>query len=161
MKSAIKLSYALIFLLFFAGCSDDEVVNVNLDTTKILSLVNENRAAGATCGSNKKAAVSSLQWSDELAKAALDHSNDMQQNDYFDHTSQDGRKFSERAKNAGYTGSPVGENIANGYRSEESVMQGWMESAGHCKNIMSSNATHLGVAKSTDGYYWTMVLGRE
>ncbi len=58
--------------------------------------------------------VSTLAWSDALAKASLDHSNDMQQSNYFSNDSQDGRKFPERATSAGVVGSPVGGGIANG-----------------------------------------------
>lgn len=170
------MSLGLIVLIGFSiSCSkDDEVkvpvkgveeevaeIDVNLDKDLILSIINSHRKTGATCGSSKMASVGNLAWSDELAKAALDHSNDMQVNGYFDHKSQDGRKFSERAKAAGFTGSPVGENIAAGYSSEESAMKGWMESSGHCKNIMNSRATHVGVARSDEGSKWTMVLGKQ
>lgn len=155
-------------LILFSSCgsdgdqvSIDSEIEVNLDANLILGLVNTHRSAGATCGTNDEESVSALVWNDELAKAALDHSNDMQQNGYFNHDSQDGRTFSERALAAGFEGSPVGENIANGYRSEDAVMIGWMESMGHCENIMDERATHIGVAKSIDGFYWTMVLGRE
>jgi len=139
----------------------DTAIEVNLDADLILGLVNDHRSSGATCGTSDKEAVPTLAWSDELAVAALDHSNDMQQNNYFNHISLDGRTFSERAVTAGFEGSPVGENIANGFQSEVAVIEGWMGSTGHCENIMGSRATHIGVARSDEGSYWTMVLGRE
>ncbi|MGL1887480.1 MAG: hypothetical protein OCD76_13275 [Reichenbachiella sp.] len=37
----------------------------------------------------------------------------------------------------------------------------WVESPDYCENIMGDRATHIGVAKSADGFYWTMVFGRE
>lgn len=157
----------LIAVATFSCGSDDESpsvqsdLEVNLDVNTTLQMINNYRSSGANCGGDNQAAAESLIWSDELAKAALDHSNDMQVNGYFDHTSQDGRKFSERATAAGFEGSPVGENIASGYSSEEAVMQGWMDSPGHCKNIMNSNATHVGVARSDEGAMWTMVLGKQ
>ena len=162
------LSFAFL-IVFVASCGDSDdspapvqsALQLNLDVNVILGIINTNRGVGASCGNDNIAAVSGLVWSEELAKAALDHSNDMQQNGYFDHTSQDGRKFSERATAAGFEGSPVGENIASGYGSEEAVMQGWMKSPGHCSNIMNSNATHVGVARSDECAMWTMVLGKE
>ncbi|MEO9872484.1 CAP domain-containing protein [Ekhidna sp.] len=164
-RKARSLSLIVLMGLSIFSCGDDDGINssveINLDPNSILNIVNNHRRSGANCGGDNLPNTGGLQWSDELAKAALDHSNDMQQNGYFDHTSQDGRKFSERAKSAGFEGSPVGENIASGYQSEESVMQGWMESSGHCKNIMNSNATHVGVARSNEGALWTMVLGRQ
>ncbi|EAY25188.1 CAP domain-containing protein [Microscilla marina] len=132
----------------------------NLDKDKILALVNEARTKGTTCGSNAKPPVTAIKWNDELAKAALDHSNDMQAQDYFSHTGKNGSKFSERAKDAGYTGFPTGENIAWGYSSEEAVIKGWLESTGHCNNIMNGNSNEIGIARSATGNYWTMVLGK-
>lgn len=158
------IAFCLVVCALFISCGKDDApttVNLNLDSELILSIVNENRQAGAVCGEETKASVAALQWSDELALAALRHSNDMQANDYFDHQSQDGRTFSDRAKDAGFTGSPVGENIAGGYPTEAAVMTGWMESPGHCRNIMTSNATHIGIAKSDEEALWTMVLGKE
>lgn len=170
-RSLFKCLNLIVVVLLLASCKDNDSsddplglesnIEVNLDANVILSIVNQNRVSGAVCGSQSREPVSALLWSDELAKAALDHSNDMQVNNYFSHTSQDGREFSQRAKDAGFEGSPVGENIAQGYPNEEAIMQGWMESAGHCNNIMNGNATHVGVAKSDEGSYWTMVLGRE
>ncbi|PWJ40195.1 CAP domain-containing protein [Sediminitomix flava] len=160
-------NYLLTISLFIiVGCDSDVEPNVgklevNLDKAKILELVNQSRWEGAMCGSTAKESVPALKWNDKLAKAALDHSNDMYNNDYFSHTSPDGTNFSKRATNAGYEGRPMGENIAWGYSSEEAVMKGWMNSPGHCKNIMIGNATEIGVAKSDQGNYWTMVLGKE
>lgn len=133
---------------------------INLDKTKILALVNQARAKGTTCGNKAKPPVNALKWSDELAKAALDHSNDMQKNKYFDHKGLNGSSFGQRAKGAGYAGFPTGENIALGYADEDAVIKGWLESTGHCNNIMNGNSTEIGIAKSAEGRYWTMVLGK-
>ena len=91
----------------------------------------------------------------------MDHSNDMQENGYLSHTGLNGSTFDERADLAGFSGAALGENIAVGYGSEEAVIEGWMTSAGHCSNIMNSSATMIGIAKSSEGSYWTMILGRE
>lgn len=135
-------------------------LNVNLDVNKILALVNAARTQGTTCGSTDKPPVGEIKWNEALAKAALDHSNDMHKQDYFSHTGKNGSKFSERAKDAGYAGFPTGENIAWGYRSEEDVVKGWLESTGHCNNIMNGNSNEIGIARSAEGNYWTMVLGK-
>lgn len=165
MKKSIPVSIILSSILVFSCGSDDFLnagdLNINADAATLVNLVNSHRVAGATCGNTAKEAAGQLIWDDVLAKAALDHSNDMQLNDYFSHTGLDGSTFSERTISAGFDGSPLGENIANGYSSEEAVVQAWMESAGHCLNIMNGNATHIGVAKSNNGNYWTMILGRK
>ena len=46
-----------------------------------------------------------------------------------------------------------GENIANGYTAERSVVDGWIKSPGHCKNLMNKAYKEMGVAKI--GTYWT------
>lgn len=166
MRNSILFALIILSSVVNVSCgSDDEPVvgtlNVNADATALLSLVNSHRLSGATCGSDEKTPAGVLSWDDALARAALDHSNDMQRNNYFSHTGQNGSKFSERASSAGFEGSPLGENIANGYTSEQAVIQGWMESEGHCINIMNGNATHIGIAKSEDGNYWTMILGKK
>lgn len=169
MKAIHYTTGILLSLIILTSCkkSSDDVtpdtgsLEVNLDKAKILSLVNAARTKATTCGSTVKDPVAAIEWNDELAKSALDHSNDMQQNNYFSHTGQNGSSFGQRTKDAGYTGSPVGENIALGYRDEEAVIQGWLESTGHCNNIMNGNANQIGIARSTEGNYWTMVLGRK
>jgi uncharacterized protein YkwD len=96
-----------------------------------------------------------------LGKAARAHSVDMATKNYFSHVSKDGSSFIVRAKRAGYT-SPIGENIAWGYRTPEAVMTGWMNSSGHRANILNCKAKAVGVglAKKADGTpYWTQVFG--
>lgn len=159
-----KITTLLIVLVLFSCKKDEEVssaLEVNLDLKAIRSLVNQHRLSGAACGTEQVSPATELAWDDALAQAALTHSNDMQINDYFSHTGQNGSSFSERVTDAGFSGTPVGENIAKGYVSEEDVIAGWMESEGHCSNIMNGSATHIGVARSNEGSLWTMVLGRK
>ena len=56
-----------------------------------------------------------------------------------------------------------GENIAYGYASAQSVMNGWMNSPGHRANILSPNFAEIGVSKvvGADGIpYYTQVFGK-
>ena len=54
----------------------------------------------------------------------------------------------------------AGENIAGGYSTPEEVMNAWMNSAGHRKNILNSNFTMIGVGcyKSNGRLYWTQIF---
>ena len=65
---------------------------------------------------------------------------------YFDHTSLDGRTFTQRIDATGYAWSTAGENIAAGYPSIDAVMDGWIQSPGHCANLMNQDFTEIGVA---------------
>ena len=100
----------------------------------------------------------------QLATAARAHSADMAANNYFDHNSQDGTKFSARLTAAGYSWIAAGENIAAGYRTAKAVMTGWMASKGHCENILSGAFSELGVGVASGsgsyGVYWTQDFGR-
>ncbi len=49
-----------------------------------------------------------------LLKTARDHSKDMYDRAYFDHTSPDGKRFMQRIKDSGYAFSAIAENIAAG-----------------------------------------------
>jgi uncharacterized protein YkwD len=106
-----------------------------------------------------------LAWNSLLLQAASGHSSDMAQNNYFSHTSLDGRTMVQRVVATGYTYSALGENIAAGQSTVESVITGWTNSPGHCQNLMNPAFQDIGVAcvrsdTASYRYYWTMVLGR-
>jgi uncharacterized protein YkwD len=133
--------------------------------TDLMALINQARASNQTCGITSFPATAALAWNSKLFDASAAHSADMANNNYFSHTSLDGRTFDQRISAAGYGWSRLGENIAAGQSSAASVMAGWMASPGHCSNIMGANFTEVGVAcvinnSSTYHTYWTMDLGK-
>lgn len=115
---------------------------------EVIRLTNNERAAGG-CGP--------LTNNDKLHAAALGHSTDMANNDYFSHTGRDGSSMSDRIDRQGYQWRSLAENIAAGYRSPEAVVDGWMNSSGHRRNIMNCNLTEIGVG--FHNYYWTQNFG--
>jgi uncharacterized protein YkwD len=116
----------------------------------VLALVNDARAAKG---------CKALVIDDRITTAAQGHSTDMATNNYFSHTSQDGRTFDKRMIDAGYP-RPGGENIAKGYRTPEQVMEGWMNSKGHRDNIETCAFTTMGLGVDTRGWLWTQNFGR-
>lgn len=135
--------------------SGASVTNVN--QAALLQLVNTVRQSGCTCGSNVMPPAATVTWNDQLATAALNHSNDMYTNAYFNHTSLNGSTAGDRITAAGYIWKAYGENIAKGYSTEQALMDGWLSSEGHCKNIMSALFKEMGVARV--GTYWTQEFG--
>ncbi|MGC1439074.1 MAG: CAP domain-containing protein [Burkholderiaceae bacterium] len=129
-----------------------------------LALINGFRSAGATCGDDVMPAVDPLRVSQLLVIAAENHSDDMFTNGFFDHIGSDGTSPSERIEQTGYRWRTTGENIAAGYPDLDAVMQAWMDSPGHCRNIMSANFHEVGVGlvlgdnNSRYDSYWTMTL---
>ncbi len=138
--------------------SDEQSGNVN--KTLLLTLVNEQRAQGCNCGPQYYNPAKAVQWNDKLELAAQKHCDDMQEKNYFSHTSKDGRKPGERIKAAGYSWSTYGENIGNGYANERAVIKGWLGSKGHCKNIMNPEYSDIGIARSSNGKYWTLIIAK-
>lgn len=143
-----------------------EPIKQNVDdygsnTQSVLDEINKYRANGAPCSTGGK---SPLSWDSNLSVAAVDHSIDMAANNYFSHTGLDGSSPWDRIDKAGFTGTPLGENIAAG-SSVATVVNSWINSPGHCSNIMNSNATLMGYGWATKsgsdwGIYHTMVTGR-
>ena len=87
-------------------------------------------------------------------------------NNFFSHTSHDGRTLSNRLAEVSYTWSNIGENIAAGQVGVNAAMSAWEGSAGHCANLMNPNFTQIGLvcvmgnANTTYGTYWTMDLAK-
>ncbi|CAM2781658.1 CAP domain-containing protein [Saccharomonospora xinjiangensis] len=116
---------------------------------RVVALVNAERA---------DAGCRSVRVDGRLAGAAQGHSDDMAENGYLSHTSQDGRSFSERIEAEGYP-SPAAENIAMGMSTPEAVMDAWMASDGHRRNILNCEIAAIGVGVNPDGWYWTQNFG--
>jgi uncharacterized protein YkwD len=80
------------------------------------------------------------------------------------HTGSNGSSLTDRMAAIGYTGwTALGENVAAGYGSVDSVMTGWMGSTGHRANIVSANFTHVGFGRADSSRgtpYWTQNFGR-
>lgn len=130
--------------------TDPTVDSSNLiDEEAVLALVNDSRIA---------LGLNPLTLNDALNDAAYNHSADMLENDYFDHTGLDGSRFWDRAETAGYQGQPRGENIASGQRSPEAVHDAWMNSDGHRANILTEDITEMGLGRA--GNIWTQIFGR-
>jgi uncharacterized protein YkwD len=131
---------------------------------QILAIVNQNRAQGANCGSaGNFAPAGPLSMHPALRCAARRHSMDMVENDYFSHSSLNGWGPGDRLSQAGYSGGAWGENIAAGNSTAAATMQQWMNSDGHCANLMNGSYTYIGVGYypgASYGHYWTKTFGR-
>jgi uncharacterized protein YkwD len=121
----------------------------------------ENAVAALTNAEREKAGCPAVHIDERLRKAARGHSEDMAARNYFSHDSPDGTTPWDRAEAAGYP-DPSGENIARGYRDATSVVEAWMNSAGHRANILNCDSKAIGVGvelNSGKGPYWTQMFG--
>ena len=125
-----------------------ESINANEFEWRVFQLTNVER---------ENHGVPPLQWNNILGAAARAHTEDMVRNNFLSHTGSDRSDLGQRVTRAGYTWSSVAENIAEGQRSPEEVINSWMNSPGHRANILNPNLIHLGVGYAADK--WTQKFG--
>jgi uncharacterized protein YkwD len=87
----------------------------------------------------------------------------MAQQNYFEHVDLAGRSPADRVRAVGYREKLVGENIAYGPQSVEEVVKGWLDSPGHCENIMDARFAEMGLAYASEaggrrGLFWVQLL---
>ena len=111
----------------------------------VISIVNRHRAAEG---------LGELSHSSALSAAAKTRAKELAVN--YSHLRPDGTLW--------YTIAPgvAGENIAKGQTSATGVMNDWMNSEGHRKNILTKSYTEIGVGcyydNATDTYYWVQLF---
>jgi len=154
------LGQALVEGAASVSCETD----VELFNQTMLAVTNASRLVARACGNVASPAVPTLRWNDRLAQAAVAHARDMTTNNFFDHTGSDGMDVPARAEAAGYLWRAVGENIAGGQLDAAEVQQSWLDSPGHCENVMNSLFTEVGAACLSDPNtdfetYWVVVFG--
>ena len=97
-----------------------------------------------------RAGLLPLKAAPSLMAAALGHSQDMAEHDFFDHDSSDGGTLVNRLIANNYLNWTAGaENIAAGFDTAEAVVNAWMNSAGHRNNILNPDLREIGV-----GYFY-------
>jgi len=102
-----------------------------------------------------------LEENDALKKAAQAHADDMAKRRKMDHTGGDGSTPFKRIEKAGYRYQRAGENIAYGQRGLDELMDAWMTSPGHKRNILGK-FKQIGVAYAIDEDgtpYWCVTFG--
>ena len=155
-----KIALALL-LVTFAGLTGGGIVAraATLDSgeSDLLSQVNSFRASRG---------LSTLVVSDSLTLAAKWMVTDMSVNNYFQHTSLDGRSPTQRMADAGYPAfsTYAGENLAAGYTSAAQVLQGWINSPGHLAVLTNPAYRAIGIGRayasgSLYGWYWGADFG--
>lgn len=121
----------------------------------VLDLINKERIANS---------LPPLAWNQKVADMARQHSKDMSWNNYFNHRGLDGKMVTDRAEAFGINWQMIGENIAmvGGFSDPiQHVVEGWMNSPGHRKNILEPRWKESGIGifiNSNGTYYFTQVF---
>ena len=132
---------------------------------QVLEEVNRARAQARHCGDEAFGPAPPVAWNGKLALAALGHSSNMAEGRFFSHQEPDVSQPADRALRAGYLFRLVGENIASGNRTPQDAVAAWIDSPGHCANLMNPAFTEMGAAYTINPRnenrtpYWTQVFG--
>ena len=140
--------------LALAGCQSTTTLVESIpgaevgSTSGMIELINAERARNG---------LGPVRENSRLSRAALAHAADMVAKDYFSHIGANGSRFTERAADAGYdcAGS---ENIAFGQDTVAIVMDAWIDSPGHHRNILMADAKEVGFGRVNDT--WVQMFGR-
>ena len=125
--------------------------------SRILALVNAER---------RRHGLKELTLNPRLDQAAKLHARNMATFRKMAHVIPESRfpTLTHRAQYVAYPYAMIAENIALGYSDAESVVEGWMESPGHRRNILNREVTEIGtgvVSVSTGGLYFCQVFGKQ
>jgi uncharacterized protein YkwD len=135
--------------------ADRDYSHTALDPEKARDLINQYR---------RDKGLKPLQLNAQLTDAAKAHSRDLAQWDRISHYGSDGSNPWDRVKRTGFKARLAAENVGTGQIDFNEVMRGWKESPGHNKNLLLSDATHMGIALVQDPRtefksFWTLVIG--
>jgi uncharacterized protein YkwD len=132
---------------------------------EFLAAVNQARSVKHKCGKVPYGPAPPVSWSGALAMAAFLHSKDMVRKNTLSHTGSDDSTAGQRISRQGYPWRTYGENIAAGNPTVSSVIQAWLGSEGHCRNLMDPAFTEIGAGYAIGPYggnpaarYWTLGL---
>lgn len=132
----------------YENCKPSDETNIE----EILSLTNEER---------KSNDLSELSLSTTLCEIAQLRAADMAENNYFAHVSPTDETAFSLLQTYGILYFNSSENIGKGSVSNERMVQTWMDSTDHRKNILSETYHQLGVgiAKANDDtIYWVQIF---
>lgn len=132
-RSMRRLSSASLLALAFAVGSPA----VAGPAESVLTAINAARA---------KAGCGALRINPKLAAAAKSHARAMAEQNFFAHAGKDGSRFSARIAGQGYSYRSAAENIAAGQETAGEVVSGWLQSAGHRRNILDCGMSETGIA---------------
>lgn len=130
--ATVKIA-AVFFVTIYAG----EAQLANVTPTGIISLTNQAR---------QQYKAGTLKQNTLLTKAATAKANDMAQQHYFAHISPAGVTPWTWFKRAGYKYSLAGENLAIDFVQSEDVIQAWLQSTSHRRNLLNTKYRDIGVA---------------
>lgn len=122
---------------------------INRMAMQVIELTNNER---------RKYGLGPLTANNVLSKVAQTKTNEMNAKHYFSHTSPTYGSPFDMMRDFGVMYRSAGENIAMGQSTAQQVVNAWMNSEGHRKNILSPNYNSIGVGYTSNGNYWSQMF---
>jgi uncharacterized protein YkwD len=145
------------FFLHFSGRfhnHPDEVQQTNM-----VEAVNKIRTGGCYCGRRYMPPVEPIVWNNLLYKSAFNQAQEMYDYHFFAHFSKDGLNIGERMQKVGYNWMVAGENLGEGQKTFDEVLNDWLHSYSHCKMLMNPKVNEMAVARIDK--YWVQHFGKQ
>ena len=132
------------------SCTQEQEETLRTYAQQVAQLVNQQRS---------QAGLPELKVEENLCAAAQQRAQEIDR--VFSHTRPDGSSSFSILKEMKIDYLACGENIARGSQTPEAVMDGWMHSAGHRRNILNERFTSLGVGCYADAagtLHWVQIF---
>ncbi len=149
----------LIFLLLFFSLGTWPDSHPTASQQKnMIDAVNKIREKGCYCGRKYMSPVNKITWNNLLYKSAHNQATEMYEHNFFAHYSSDGLDIGQRLDQVGYAWMVAGENLGEGQKSFDEVLQDWLNSYSHCTMLMNPKVNEMAVAKVDK--YWVQHFGK-
>lgn len=148
----MKKLFLISLILSLAACGNDEEIYSLAMEEEVLAIINEHR---------NSLGLKSLKMNQVILEEARMHSYNMATGTVgFGHDGFGDRVKRIKQKIGGGGGS---ENVAYGYPTPQSVVNGWLSSSGHKKNIEGNHdITGLGICRMNNGaIFYTQIFMKE
>jgi len=153
-----RLAAAVVALLILAPGGAAPSRAAEDPAASMLAAVNAVRASNG---------LAALRLEPRLVRAAREHAARMVARDFFDHQDPGGPSLGERLVGVGYGFAFAAENLSAGTAAAAAVVQSWMLSEGHRRNLLEPLAVEAGIAylaaagegaRSRYRHYWVLVV---
>jgi uncharacterized protein YkwD len=161
MPSVLILLIGIFILnteIYLSPINTDRAKNISVEVFpefgEVVSFINEIRLENG---------LKELKLNGKLTEAAFNKAMDMVKNDYFSHISPKSKKsWKDFILESNYKYKSIGENLARGFTSNQYMVEKWMDSPAHKRNILDPEFEEIGIGyhKDSNGIvYFVMTFG--
>ncbi len=141
--------FSLLLIVVGFGLAIHNLNLVSKDLGSILGYASDiqvGQVVTLTNAERTKGGLGTVQLNETLSSAARAKAADMFEKQYWAHVSTTGKQPWDFMKEAGYSFSAAGENLARDFSTTPEMISAWMGSPTHRANIMNGTYTEIGVA---------------